>query len=152
VNDSVDFNDMLRRDGEDAVRAAFDRNRRPFRTKSRAAWPILNPAAWEGRPVPPREWIVKDFIPARTVTLLSGEGAAGKSTLALQLAAARSLGKAWLSTIPKAGRTLVLSAEDEEDELHRRLDAIRQHYGATWPCSWRRTGCRLASPLTRWQR
>ena len=35
---------------------------------------IINPADWEGLPVPPREWIVPDYIPHKTVTLLSGDG------------------------------------------------------------------------------
>jgi RecA-family ATPase len=95
-------------------------------------WRMLLPEEWQGVPVPPREWIVPDFIPAKTVTLLAGEGAAGKSTLALQLAAARALAREWLSTIPKPGRTLVLSAEDDAEELHRRLDAIRAYYGASF--------------------
>ena len=89
---------------------------------------VIDPTRWEGEPVPEREWIVPECVPAAAVTILAGEGAAGKSTLALQLAVARGVGKAWLNTMPKPGRTLVLSAEDDEDELHRRLDAIRQHY------------------------
>jgi RecA-family ATPase len=91
---------------------------------------IINPAQWRDKPVPEREWIVRDMIPAKTVTLLYGDGAAGKSTLALQLAAARALGRDWIGTVPTPGRTLHLSAEDDEDELHRRLDAIRVHYRA----------------------
>lgn len=82
--------------------------------------------------MPRREWIVDGMIPAHTVTLLTGDGAAGKTTLVLQLAAARSLARDWIGTVPSAGRTLVLSAEDDADELHRRMDAIRAHYDATW--------------------
>lgn len=93
---------------------------------------IINPIQWRDEPVPEREWIVRDLIPAKTVTLLSGDGAAGKTTLALQLSAARALAKDWLGTLPQPGRTLFLSAEDDEDELHRRLDSIRLHYGATF--------------------
>jgi RecA-family ATPase len=93
---------------------------------------IINPVQWRDEPVPEREWIVRDWIPAKTVTLLSGDGAVGKSTLALQLATARALGRDWIGTMPAPGRTLYLSAEDDEGELHRRLDAIREHYGATF--------------------
>jgi RecA-family ATPase len=89
---------------------------------------IINPASWEGKPVPPREWIVQDMVPSGTVSLLMGDGAAGKTTIALQLAIARSIARDWIGTIPSPGRTLFLSAEDEEDELHRRADAIRLHY------------------------
>ena len=85
-------------------------------TPTTARLRIIDPTLWEGVPVPPREWIVEDFIPANTVSLLTGEGSAGKSTLALQLAVARGVGKAWLNTMPKAGPTLILSAEDDADE------------------------------------
>lgn len=104
------------------VKTSIDQFATPFR--------VIDPSEWEGVPVPDREWTVQDFVPAGTVTLLTGEGGAGKSTLGLQLAAARALGREWLSTQPQPGRTLVLSAEDDAGEMHRRLDAIRAHYGA----------------------
>src|SRR4051794_29491636 len=93
---------------------------------------IINPVQWRDQAVPPREWIVRDMIPAKTVTLLSGDGAAGKTTAGLQLGAARSLARDWLGTMPEPGRTLFLSAEDDAEELHRRVDAIRTHYGASF--------------------
>src|ERR1019366_3112527 len=91
---------------------------------------IINPADWEGLAVPPREWIVVDYIPDKTVSLLGGDGATGKSLLALQLAAARALAREWIGLLPEPGRTLVLSAEDDADEMQRRLDDIRKFYGA----------------------
>lgn len=93
---------------------------------------FINPLQWRDEPVPEREWIVRGMIPAKTVTLLSGDGAAGKTTAALQLGTARSLDRDWLGTMPSAGKTLFLSCEDDAEELHRRLDAIRVHYGATF--------------------
>ena len=39
-------------------------------------------------PAPPREWHVADWFPARTVSMLMGDGGTGKSFLALQLAVA----------------------------------------------------------------
>lgn len=91
---------------------------------------IINPADWEGLPVPPREWIVPGYIPHKTVTLLSGDGSVGKSLLALQLAAGRALAREWIGLMPEPGRTLILSAEDDADEMHRRLEDIRKFYGA----------------------
>jgi RecA-family ATPase len=91
---------------------------------------VINPADWEGKPVPARKWIVPDVIPDETVAILSGDGAGGKSLLALQLGAARALGKEWIGLLPEPGRTLILSAEDDADEMHRRLDDIRKFYGA----------------------
>lgn len=79
-----------------------------------------------GLPVPEREWLVPDLVPMKTVTMLGGDGGTGKSLLALQLAVAVATGKAWLGRSVKEGSALVLSAEDDDDELHRRqLDIVR---------------------------
>jgi RecA-family ATPase len=90
---------------------------------------IINPADWEGTAPPPREWIVSNYIPHKTVTLLSGDGSIGKSLLALQLAVARATAREWIGLLPEPGRTLILSAEDDADEMHRRLEDIRKFYG-----------------------
>jgi RecA-family ATPase len=90
---------------------------------------VINPTAWQGKPVPEREWIADGFIPARTVSLLSGEGSTGKSTLAQQLGVARCIKEPWLTILPTPGRTLILSAEDDTDEMHRRLAAICERMG-----------------------
>lgn len=79
---------------------------------------------FDGRGVPPRHWHVQDLIPAMTVTLLGGDGGTGKSLLALQLAAATALRRQWLGFDVSGGRALYLSAEDDVDELHRRLASI----------------------------
>jgi RecA-family ATPase len=93
---------------------------------------FLNIAAWHGRPVPEREWTVKDRIPRNNVTLLSGEGSIGKSILSLQLSSAVVLGRDWLGALPEPGPVLVVCCEDDADELWRRLDLIFQHYGAAY--------------------
>lgn len=75
----------------------------------------------DGKEVPARNWLVPGLIPSGTVTLLTGDGGTGKSLLALQLATACALGKPWLGKTVAGGRALFVSAEDDEDELHRRL-------------------------------
>ena len=80
----------------------------------------------EGQNVPPRSWHVQDLIPSNTVTLFSGDGGAGKSLVALQLAVSTALGRPWLRMPVKEGSALYLSAEDDKEELHRRLDGIAQ--------------------------
>jgi RecA-family ATPase len=94
--------------------------------------PFLNIGAWHDQPVPEREWLVKDRIPANNVTLLSGEGSVGKSILSMQLLAAVVLAKDWLKALPDPGSALGVYCEDTSDELHRRLDLIRQHYQAAY--------------------
>jgi len=90
---------------------------------------VIDPSQWQGKVPPPQEWIVRELIPAKTVTLLFGDGGSGKSTIAVQLSIARDVGRDWLGMVPKIGRTLFLSAEDDEDELHRRTENCRVHYG-----------------------
>ena len=93
---------------------------------------LINPAEWEGKPITPREWIVPQYIPHPTVTLLYGDGAVGKSLLALQLAVGRAVAREWIGLNPEPGRTIYFSAEDDADEMHRRLDDIRQFYGMSY--------------------
>ena len=85
-----------------------------------------DPAAWDGQDIPAREWLVNEWIPAAAVTLLSGDGAIGKTTLALQLAVAVKLGLPdWVGgLVDKPGPVIFFSAEEEEAEIWRRLDAI----------------------------
>jgi RecA-family ATPase len=100
--------------------------------QSRTGLRVIDPASWEGVHVPQRAWTICDMVPSNTVSIISGDGAAGKTTIALQLCVARALKRPWLGLITTPGRSLYLSAEDDADELHRRLDAIREHYGAEW--------------------
>ena len=93
--------------------------------------PFIDIAAWDGATAPEREWVVRDRVPLRNVTLLSGEGGVGKSIVSLHLAVATVLGRDWLNALPKPGPALVICCEDDADELHRRLDRIVEHYSAT---------------------
>jgi RecA-family ATPase len=93
--------------------------------------PFLDMSAWDSTPAPARQWYVLDHIPSRQPTLISGEGAIGKSILLLQLLAASSLSQPWIGTLyPKPGPTIYLGAEDEQDEIRRRLAAILDHHNA----------------------
>lgn len=85
-------------------------------------------------PDPPtaRDWLIEGWLPAGRIGLLSGEGSAGKSRLALQLACAIAAGgEDWLPA--SDGKAAIMGAadgearpavlagwEDEPDELDRR--------------------------------
>lgn len=86
----------------------------------------------DGKAVPERQWLVHGFVPKKTVTLFSGDGGTGKSLLALMMAVRAATGKAWLNKPVPEGRALFLSAEDDDDELHMRLDAIRRGMRLNW--------------------
>jgi RecA-family ATPase len=80
--------------------------------------------------VPPREWLVKDLVPAKNCTLLSGDGGTGKSTVAMQLAVATALGaRTWMGAEVMRGPVVFLTAEDDEEEMHRRFNAIARKEG-----------------------
>ena len=78
---------------------------------------------------PPRKWHVEGLIPACQVTMLGGDGGVGKSLLALQLALSTACGDQWLGMHPAAGKTVYISAEDDRDELHRRVADIAAQEG-----------------------
>lgn len=93
-----------------------------------AAAPRVLPTAlassFAGRDVPVREWHVEGVIPRKTVTLLFGDGGTGKSLATLQLAVSTIIGADWFGLPTRTGRVLLLSAEDDLDEMHRRLHDI----------------------------
>jgi len=91
---------------------------------------LIDYSKWDSTPIPRQEWAVEDRIPMRRVCLFTGEGAAGKSLLQLQLSVAHVLGKEWLGGIPRQGEVLFIDAEDEAPVLHKRLADVLRYYGA----------------------
>lgn len=84
---------------------------------------------FQGEPVPVRPWCVEGLILDRQVTSLYGDGGTGKSLLALDIAAGCALGTDVLG-IPVARRkVLLVSCEDDRDEIHRRLGPIVRKRG-----------------------
>lgn len=105
---------------------------------------FFDPPTLAGLPIPPRRWLVDDLVPLATVTMLSGDGATGKSLLAAQLAIAVALGGVWAGRTVTAGRALFISAEDDRDELHRRLADIARAEGVSLAELGRLTAASLA--------
>ena len=90
--------------------------------------PFIDMQPWDSTPAPQRPWAVTDRIPINQPTLFSGEGAAGKTLVELQLCVAHVLARDWLGGMPEPGPAIYYGAEDDADELHRRLTAIAGHY------------------------
>ena len=98
----------------------------------------LRTATWGHTQPEPRQWLIDERLPAGRVALLTGEGGAGKSRLALQLAAGVASGgenREWISgphgtmrlgiAVPDDGASVVFASwEDEPEEFHRRLHQI----------------------------
>ena len=98
--------------------------------------PFINFATWDDMPVPPMEWAVPDRYPIGHASLCSGDGGTGKSRIKLHLCAAHVLGREWLGVLPKQGPALFIDAEDGEQEIHRRLAQILDHYDARFTDAW----------------
>src|ERR1019366_6326575 len=63
-------------------------------------------------------------------TILSGDGATGKTTILLQLCDAVVRGTDWLSgVIEEVGPVMFVTGEEDGDEIHRRLAAVNAHTG-----------------------
>ena len=96
-----------------------------------AVMEVVAASTLAGKPVPVRRWIVPGLIPDRTVTDIAADGGTGKSMLMLQLATAVATGSRWLDIEVERGPVLYFSAEDELDEVHRRLDVITRAEGVS---------------------
>lgn len=92
------------------------------------ALPTIDPADWDGVPMPHRAWWLRDLIPSRHVTFLAGEDGVGKSHLALQWSVASALGVGTVCGVPMDGRVLYLG-RDEPDAFQRRLARLVEHHG-----------------------
>src|SRR5260370_10328132 len=65
--------------------------------------------------------------------MLSGGGAAGKTTIAMQLAVGVVRGTDWLgAVVNEPGPVIFFSAEEDADEMHFRLNAIAEHHGISF--------------------
>ncbi len=95
------------------------------------ALPVIDPAEWQDQPVPAREWSLKDWIPLRQATLLTGRGGVGKSLITQQLMTCTALGLPFLGINVRSVPALYLSCEDDAEELHRRQVAICESLGVT---------------------
>ena len=85
---------------------------------------------WSEKPEP-RGWFIPGWLPVGRLGLLSGAGGVGKSTLAVHLISGIAGGEAdWLPgsglriTMDKRAPVVLWSAEDEGDEVARRLHRI----------------------------
>ena len=79
---------------------------------------------------PEVEWIVKDFLPRDVVGMVAATGSTGKTFFLLQMALCVASGKPFLGKeTGDPADVLIIAAEETKADIHRRVDAIRNHYG-----------------------
>jgi hypothetical protein len=83
--------------------------------------------------IPPRPWLMRGLLLRKQVTSLIAAGGIGKSIFGLivgmHLAAGRDFGP--FKCVNGPYRVAVLSVEEDADELERRFEALRVHFGFT---------------------
>ena len=90
---------------------------------------IVSPISFQGAEIPPREWLVANWIPMGVVTSLYGDGGLGKTLIAQQLQTSAAIGRAWLGLFAERVPSLGVYCEDSQDELQRRQAEINAGYG-----------------------
>lgn len=90
----------------------------------------LRMADLDGIDIPPRQWLVKGWMPANAVTYIGGPGGVGKSLAVQQWLTAVSLGIDWMGAETMAAvPCLYVTCEDEADEVARRNADIAKALG-----------------------
>lgn len=78
--------------------------------------------------VPPRPWIIPGLTMHGHLSILVAPGGSGKSQLTLQMGIITALGMDWAGWKPrKPQKVLIINAEDDRDEMRRRLYAAAEH-------------------------
>jgi RecA-family ATPase len=91
---------------------------------------IITPAEWPNEKPPPVDWLVDQRIPRGDVATLNGDGGAGKTDIALQLAESCARGAGcWLGNTITTGPVFIISAEEPEREIRRRMDLHAERDG-----------------------
>ncbi len=107
-------------------------NGRDREPETREALAIVDPSTLQGRSVPERQWLVRDWVPMSRVTALYGAGGEGKTRLAQMLATACAIGGQWLGLSVRDCNSLLVFCEDDQDEMHRRQSEINEHFGCSF--------------------
>jgi hypothetical protein len=92
------------------------------------------PFEWDAgddtEPIPPREWLLGNSFCRKFISSLLAEGGVGKTALRLAQMISLATGRALTGEhVFQRCRVLIVSLEDDADELRRRVEAVLRHYG-----------------------
>jgi hypothetical protein len=102
----------------------------PTKEKKATIWKIDQ--SWLETDIPNRPWIVKGFLLRGSVTVISGPGSAGKSSLMVAWATSLASGKDYGRFQPdRPFKVLSYNVEDDRDEQRRRISATCRQFGSS---------------------
>jgi phage/plasmid primase-like uncharacterized protein len=117
-----DWNDYHKEFGIDALKNELIKSDNP--KKYRLVITDWGMDKYSGKP-PAREWLVSNTIPMQSVTIFAAMGDSGKGLMLLDLALKVSgkgdFNQSFGNDIKTKGSAVVIMAEDDKDEVHRRL-------------------------------
>jgi hypothetical protein len=94
---------------------------------------VWNAGADKDRPIPPREWLLGNAFCRRYVSSVIAGGGTGKTVLRIAQALAVATGRPITGEhVFKRSSVLIISLEDDSDELRRRVRAAMIHHGIDW--------------------
>jgi len=86
-------------------------------------------AGSDDEPIPPRKWLLGNIFCRRFVSSLIADGGVGKTALRIAQCLSLAIGQPLTGEhIFQRSRVLIVSLEDDRDELRRRVEAARLHY------------------------
>lgn len=100
----------------------------PGKAKPSILWSITEP--WNSADIPVRPWLARGYLMRRSLTVISGPGSAGKSSLMNGWASALAVGCAYHRFKPIGElRVATYNVEDDADEQKRRFSAFFDKLG-----------------------
>ena len=90
---------------------------------------LFNASDFDGKDIPKQGFVIKDLLVSGAPVSLYGDPGVGKSTLALQKCACIALGQDFMGFATTKAKCLILSCEDDLDEIHRRLARMCKTFG-----------------------
>jgi hypothetical protein len=101
--------------------------------------------------IPPREWLLGNVFCRRFLSALIADGGVGKTALRIAQLISLAIGRSLTGEhVFCRCRVLIVSLEDDKDELRRRVYAVLRHHGIApyeargWLYLWAPKGLRLA--------
>lgn len=88
----------------------------------------LSPWDSDASTIPPRPWVIPGLLIRKIISVMAAPGGTGKSLLTCQIAIALAVGMEWGGWKPvAAGKALLVNAEDDHDEIMRRVLSACHH-------------------------
>jgi hypothetical protein len=117
----------------DALRARHFEGLAPPKTNGHDTQPAADLGEWDAGedpgPIPPRQWLLANQFCIGFISSLVAAGGVGKSALRLLQFISLALGRSLCGQhIFRRCRVLLISLEDDRDEVQRRIQAVLDHF------------------------